>query len=158
MWYQYLSVAFYGWSREKESVEVDIELDKSLKPNLGSPHRLTAHCHHCHKLGRGVECPDQPVPWTAWSMQWTRRETDGNSDLLNFPEQMWVQVQLVSYKVSCCPKLLPSYETMGKELLTDFGPSVLQLAHQGKSLTNIKAMTAARFSTIRQVRKRCDIL
>ncbi len=63
MWYQYLSVAFYGWGREeKESVEVDSALDKPSKPNWGLTHQLTACCHHCHELGRGQECPDQPVP------------------------------------------------------------------------------------------------
>ncbi len=63
MWYQYSSVAFYGWRREeKESVEVHSELDNPGKPNLGSTCQLTAHCHHCHKLRRGGECPDQPVP------------------------------------------------------------------------------------------------
>ncbi len=36
MWYQYLSVAFYGWSREEESVEVDNELNKPGKSNLDS--------------------------------------------------------------------------------------------------------------------------
>ncbi len=61
MWYQYLSVAFYGWSRdEKESVEVDSELNKPSKPSLTHP--LMAHCHHCHELGRAGECPDQTVP------------------------------------------------------------------------------------------------
>ncbi len=63
MWYQYLSVALYGWSREeKESVELNNELNKPGKPNLGLTHQLTAFCHHCHKLGRAEECLDQPVP------------------------------------------------------------------------------------------------
>ncbi len=40
MWYQYLSVAFYGWSREEtESVEVDSELDTPGKPNWGLTHQ-----------------------------------------------------------------------------------------------------------------------
>ena len=46
---------------EKESVEVDSEVDKPGKPNLGLTHQLTARCHHCHELGRAGECVDQPV-------------------------------------------------------------------------------------------------
>ncbi len=41
---------------EKESVEVDSELDKPGKPNWGLICWLTAHCHHCHGLGRTEEC------------------------------------------------------------------------------------------------------
>ncbi len=47
---------------EKESVEVDSELDIPGKPNWGSTCRLMAHCHHFQELGRGGECLDQPVP------------------------------------------------------------------------------------------------
>ncbi len=47
---------------EKESAEVDSELDKLSKPNWGLTCQLAACCHHCHKLGRGWECLDQPVP------------------------------------------------------------------------------------------------
>ncbi len=43
---------------EKESVEVDSELDKPGKPNWGSNHQLTARCHHCHGLGRTEECQE----------------------------------------------------------------------------------------------------
>ncbi len=63
MWYQYFSATFYGWSREeKESVEVDSELDKPGKPNWSLTCQLAAGCHHCHNLGRAGECPDQLVP------------------------------------------------------------------------------------------------
>ncbi len=41
---------------------MDSELHKPGKPNLGLTRQLMACCHHCHKLGRGGECPDQPVP------------------------------------------------------------------------------------------------
>ncbi len=47
---------------EKESAEVDSELDKPSKPSWGLTCQLAAHCHHCHKLGGAGECPDQPVP------------------------------------------------------------------------------------------------
>ncbi len=41
------------------------ELNQPSKPNLDLTHQLTAHCHHCHKLGRAGECLDQAVPKVA---------------------------------------------------------------------------------------------
>ncbi len=59
-------VLISSWIREdKESVEVDSELDKPSKPNWGLTRQLTARCHHCHELGRGRECPDQLLPKVA---------------------------------------------------------------------------------------------
>ncbi len=43
---------------EKESVEVDSELDKPGKPNGGTTRSLKARYHHCHRLGRGGECQE----------------------------------------------------------------------------------------------------
>ncbi len=44
---------------------MDSELDKPGKPNWGLTHPLMACSHHCHELGSGGECLDQPVPKVA---------------------------------------------------------------------------------------------
>ena len=82
MLYQDLSVAFYGWSREeKESVEVDNELNKPGMPKLGLTHQLTARCHHCHELGRAGECPDQPLPKVTTKVVHGEVEANGQHEV-----------------------------------------------------------------------------
>ncbi len=82
VWHQCLSVAFDGWSREeKESVEVDNDLDKPGKPNWGLTCQLAACCHHCHELGRGGECPGQPVPKVATKIVHGEVEAHGQCEV-----------------------------------------------------------------------------
>ena len=65
---------------EKESVEVDSELNKPGKPNLGSNHQLTAHCYHCHELGRTEECQESGSV-SSKSNNKSEREVDGEVEV-----------------------------------------------------------------------------
>ncbi len=60
---------------------MDNDLNKPGRPNWGLTRQLTARCHHCHKLGRGGGCPNQPVPKVTTKIVHDEVEANGQREV-----------------------------------------------------------------------------